>query len=306
MHPVSCNYCGQDRTSPVNQGRDLYLDVAGNYHLVRCLNCGLIYQNPQLTAGELLDHYPSDEYALYHEIAGQDSGGLKRLDLQHGMARRCRQVQTYKPSPGRLLDVGCATGSFMAAMRDRGWQVVGIELNPHAAEYGRRALNLDIHTGRLEDIALPDDAFDAVTLWDVFEHVLDPKQTLVIIRRILKTDGLLVIATPNPASLEARLFGDAWAGWDRPRHLYLYYPAVLRRYLHEAGFNDVRIKSFSGRLGVTLLSLEYLFKYKHVQERYWRPWLALAYNWPLRLLTWPLYRLLEAFNQTTNMTAFAR
>jgi SAM-dependent methyltransferase len=306
MRQVRCNYCHQDRTVQVNEGQDLYLDLPERYCLVRCLNCGLIYQNPQLSADELLAHYPIGEYALYQEATNQKDGVFQHLDQQRGMTRRCRQIQAYQSTPGRLLDVGCATGNFMVAMRDRGWQVAGIELNPQAADYGRRTLGLEIETGKLEDIPLLENDFDVVTMWDVFEHVLDPKQTLVIVRRILRPGGLFVAATPNPASLEARLFGDAWAGWDRPRHLYLYSPTVLRRYLHEAGFEEVHIKSFSGRLSVTLLSLEYLVKQRKIPERRWRPWLKAAYNWPFRLLTWPIYRLLEGFNQTTNMTAFAR
>jgi SAM-dependent methyltransferase len=191
-------------------------------------------------------------------------------------------------------------------MRDRGWHVVGIELNPEAADYGRQVRELAIHTGKLEDIPLEENAFDVVTMWDVLEHVIDPTQTLDIVRKLLKPGGLFVAATPNPSSLEARLFGDAWAGWDRPRHLYIYSPEVLRRFLEQAGFKEVKIKSFSGRLSVTLLSIEYLCKQHKIDERYWRFWLKAAYNWPLRILTWPMYKLLEAFNQTTNMTAFAR
>lgn len=306
MRKVPCNFCGREQTILVNEGRDLYLNRFQNYRIVRCLNCGLIYQNPQLTADELLSHYPRDKYELYRDDIAGNKKSIKQLDFRHSMTRRCRQVELYHPTPGRLLEVGCATGGFMATMRNRGWQVVGVELNPEAANYGRQVLGLDIHSGKIEDIDFEEKSFDVVAMWDVFEHVLDPKHTLTVVRKILKPGGLFVAATPNPSSLEARVFGDAWAGWDRPRHLYIYSPEVLRRYLQDAGFEEIAIKSFSGRLSVTLLSIEYFCKRHRVDEKYWRFWVRAAYNWPLRLLTWPIYRLLEKFNQTTNMVAFAR
>lgn len=306
MKQTSCNYCGRDDFEQVIASRDLYLNRSAVYHLVRCRHCGLIYQNPQLEADELLPHYPPSEYALYSRAIEEESSALHRADRQRGMMRRYHHLMKYVDEPGRMLDIGCATGAFIAAMRDQQWQVVGVELNPQAAEYARRTLHLDVRTGVLEDARFSDDEFDVVTMWDVFEHVLNPRETLREIARILKPGGWLVTAVPNPASLEARLFGRYWAGWDQPRHLHLYAPDVLRRYLQDAGFEQIKIDSFSGRLNVTLLSTGYLCNAKNIPEKRWKPWLNALYNWPLRLLTWPMYRLAEAFNQTTNMTVFAR
>ena len=201
---------------------------------------------------------------------------------------------------------GCATGQFLQAMQEYGWQVMGVELSAFAAIYAREVVGLDVKIGTLEEVALIGGSFDVVTLWDVFEHVLDPKATLTEIGRLLKPRGLVVIHTPNPTCLEARLFGANWIGWERPRHLHLYSPDVLRRYLQATGFEMITIESFSGRLGVTLLSVEYALKAWGISEAKWRPWLKLAYNLPLRLATWPLYQLLERTNKMTGMTIFAQ
>jgi SAM-dependent methyltransferase len=273
MQAVHCNYCGQDNWQLVNEGPDLGLNRGGSFRLVCCRNCGLIYQNPQPTREELPQFYP-DEYALYQT---DTTGGSRVAELsqQHAMSRRCQRVLRHVPTPGVVVDVGCATGQFLQAMVQQGWQAVGVELSEYAADHARNA-GLDVHTGTLEEASLPASQFDLVTLWDVFEHVLDPQETLAEIGRVLKPGGFVVIHTPNPTCLEARLFGSNWIGWERPRHLHLYTPDVLRAYLQDAGFELVSIESFSGRLSVTLLSVEYALKARGMPEAKWRPWLKLA------------------------------
>ena len=306
MQHTLCNYCGNDNSELVNQGLDLYLNRPENHTLVRCKNCGLIYQNPKLQEDELLAHYPTANYELYSQPINNEKSPIRRADRQLSMIRRYRRIMKHTEQPGHILDIGCATGSFIAIMRDQGWEVSGVELNPEVAQYARTVLNLNVHPGTLEQAGFSDDSFDVVTMWDVFEHVLNPKATLKEIVRILKPGGTLVISVPNPSSLEARIFGANWAGWDRPRHLHLFTPAVLKRYLKDAGFAKIEIDSFGGRLSVTLLSVSYACNARQIPEEKWRPWIKFLYNWPVRLLTWPFYRLGEAINQTTNMTMFAR
>lgn len=305
MKYTVCNLCRQDDTELVNQGPDLLLNRGDTtFQLVRCRNCGLIYQNPQLTLGEVLQHYP-DSYIAYRPDIDSERSIFSRLDQHIGMARRCRRTMHHHQHPARLLDVGCGTGRFLEAMRSRGWQVVGVEPNPYAAQYARSSFNLEVRTSTLEEAAFEDAAFDAISLWGVFEHVIDPKATLAEIARILKPGGLLVMSLPNPASLEARLFGPHWVGWDRPRHLHVFAPDVIERYLVEAELELDGIESFSGRLHITLLNIEFWCKAQGVPECKWRPLLKLLYNWPLRVLSWPIYRFGEAVNKTTQMTVFA-
>lgn len=305
MKHIVCNYCGQDNTQVVNHGADLLLNLPGDFYLVRCLGCGLIYQNPQLSAAELAVHYP-DNYLPYQLNNQNKTSWLRRLGQKHALSRLCARVIRHRPNPGYLLDVGCATGVFLNAMRERGWQVKGVEPGVFAANYARQQFQLDIFTGLLEEAAFPSASFDVVTLWDVLEHVADPKATLQEIGRILKPNGLLIASVPNPNSVEAWLFGSYWVGWERPRHLHLISPALAVNYLAETGFQLENIESFNGRLSLTLLSLEFWLKSKGWQESYWRPFLKLAYTPPFRLLTWPVYRFGEWQNKTSIMTLFAR
>ena len=305
MRYVNCNYCGSDNSEPVNHGPDLLLNRHQEFYLVRCYHCGLIYQNPQLTLDELPAHYP-EEYKPYRRDVQSETQFTRRIDAQYGLTRRCRQLMKYFPGPGKLLDIGCATGLFLNEMQGYGWRVRGVELSPYAAEYARQTFALDVVTGTLETAEFPPDNFDVVTMWDVLEHVTEPKYTLAEIGRVLKPGGMLALSLPNPGCIEAQLFGVYWIGWDRPRHLHLFTTAVLRNYLTDAGFRDIKVESLGGRLGLTLLSIQLLLNNKNISPQKSERWLNLLYNWPLRAATWPIYRLLEKLNQTTVMTVFAR
>jgi 2-polyprenyl-3-methyl-5-hydroxy-6-metoxy-1,4-benzoquinol methylase len=305
MKYVNCNYCGADQTEPVNHGPDLLLNRPEQYYLVRCCQCGLIYQNPQPTLEELSQHYPED-YKPYRHNIQDEKQVTRRLDAQYGLTRRSQQLISHHPEPGKLLDIGCATGLFINEMQLRGWHVQGVELSAYAAEYARQTFALDVVTGTVETAAFPSHTFDVITMWDVLEHVIDPKGTLAEIKRILKPGGMLALSLPNPSCIEARLFGSTWIGWDRPRHLHIFTPSVLKKYLNDAGFQNLTFESLGGRLGLTLLSLQLLLTQKGVNPSKIQTWTNIIYNWPFRVATWPIYRIGEKLNQTTVMNVFAR
>jgi SAM-dependent methyltransferase len=304
MNETICNLCGSQDSTIVNEGRDLGLDRETLYRLVCCDQCGLIYQEPQLTPDELHEHYPENYGRFIFEE--DESGRLDRWSRQHEMNRRSDRVLRHHPVSGRLLDLGCSTGQFLDTMRRKGWEVVGVELSETAASYARESFELNVHSGTLESAQLEDKSFDVITMWDVLEHVVDPAATLREAHRLLKEDGWLIASTPNPESVEARLFGANWIGWDRPRHLYVFSQDVLKRYLTETGFSVYGFESFGGRLSILLLNLENMLKARRADQKKWLPWIRLAYNWPLRLLTWPIFRLLEAINKSTTITFFAQ
>lgn len=146
---------------------------------------------------------------------------------------------------GRLLDVGCGNGRFLAQMRELGWEVMGVEPDPEAVRIAREQFGLEIFQGTLEEARFPDDNFDAITLNHVIEHVTDPISLLTECRRILKPVGKLVVVTPNIRSLGARLFGKAWLHWDPPRHLFLFSPKSLRICAEQAGLKVQSIRTSS-------------------------------------------------------------
>lgn len=255
MEWTTCNLCGSDQTDLYYEGRDRQLGGTERFRLVRCRQCGLIYLNPRPSRDEIGRYYP-DNYEPFIRFSCDRSGPLARWSHTRYLDKRCKAVMGWK-SLGHLLDVGCATGEFLARMMEYGWQVQGVELSPTAAETARREYGLDVLTGDLAQAQFPDCYFDVVTLWDVLEHLYDPLAELVEISRLLKDDGLLVIELPNIRSFDAALFGPYWIGLDMPRHLYVFPPAPLEAMLKQAGFQIVSQRCSSGGYGAFVLSLKF-------------------------------------------------
>jgi len=133
------------------------------------------------------------------------------------------------PTKGRLLDIGCGDGSFLALMRDLGWKVVGLEPDPVAAKGARERFLIPVVEDTLEDARLPHRSFDVITLNHVIEHVYDPVSFLKECRRVIKPGGRVVITTPNFSSLGHTIFKRFWRALDAPRHLYLFEAASLQK-----------------------------------------------------------------------------
>jgi len=162
-------------------------------------------------------------------------------------------VMWLKPvKGGRLLDVGCGSGDFLAFMQQLGWRVEGVDFDAKAV---RNAAAKGVHAkvGSLESQKFPEGAFDAVTMSHFIEHVHDPRRLLRECRRILKPGGYLVAVTPNIDSLGHRLYGHSWMHLDPPRHLHLFSLNTLRRLTEAAGFSQVAaFTSIRGAYGVFL------------------------------------------------------
>src|SRR5512145_1690770 len=132
-----CDWCGSPGGEVLFIGPDLLMELPGEFHLVRCTACGLIRQNPWLAWESLKSYYPED-YSAYEPIIGRERSRLRRADRRYGMWKRLRSIERFQPD-GRLLDVGCGTGIFLAeAQRTRRWDLMAVEPSPAAAEYVQR------------------------------------------------------------------------------------------------------------------------------------------------------------------------
>jgi SAM-dependent methyltransferase len=293
MESTICNLCGQDRPEPYALLPDLLLgrpDVITQ--LVKCANCGLVYQNPRPTLAEMSDHYPA-EYESYDPSPDPESMSWPaRQGFLYGRRKRMRAVTRFSTG-GELLDVGCAAGTFLLGMRELpSWQVQGVEVSPHAAEIARSRFGLKVFTGTLEAAEFPAESFDAVTLWDVFEHLHSPAATLDEIYRILRPGGVLVMRLPNLDAWDAKWFGDNWAGLDAPRHTYVFGRQPLRRMVRQQGYVVRRMATEMGGYMVFVLSLRFRMQRRGLstlrQERLSR----LLYHPIARLLSIPFFYVL--------------
>jgi 2-polyprenyl-3-methyl-5-hydroxy-6-metoxy-1,4-benzoquinol methylase len=230
-----CDWCGSPQTELMFEGPDRFIDLPGIFHLVRCCQCGLIRQNPRLTWNSLKEYYPQ-QFISYATIINQEPNLFLRWSRRYGMWKKLRLLKRFQRG-GRLLDVGCGTGIFLGeVVRDPHWQVMGIEPTEYAANYARQALGVEILQSTLDQVSLPAESFDVITMWDVLEHLPRPIADLRIAHRLLRQGGWLALQVPNVDGLGAHVFGRYWVGWDLPRHLYLFPRATLETILVSTSF----------------------------------------------------------------------
>jgi len=305
MEETICNLCDADNAELVFVEKDRLMKLPGTFRLVRCRQCGLVYLNPRPTPKEMITFYPQ-EYDPYATAPQDEPSSISRLDRSYGDWKRVRAVMAARPQGQRLLDLGCATGNFLHMMqRSSQWQVKGVDPSPEATRYARERRGLDVFTGELTEARYPDGYFDVVTLWQVIEHLHDPKGTLSEIRRILKPGGLLLISTPNLQSWDARLFGRYWAGLDAPRHLYVFSSQTLGRLLNATGFRVDGMYNLNQYYSPFARSMQFWLDEHLGNEPLRRALIAGVRSRVARLVTLPAFALLSSFNRTFALTIFA-
>jgi 2-polyprenyl-3-methyl-5-hydroxy-6-metoxy-1,4-benzoquinol methylase len=208
--------------------------------LVQCQNCHLVYVSPRPDPNEL--------YALYGEsyFCNNDSGTVgytnylnDESNIRTTFTRRLKRLERFA-QVGRVLDVGCATGFFLSQAQSRGWQVEGLDVSHFAVEYAKNHFGFDVQQGSLLELDYPPNSYDLITLWDVIEHVPDPKRYIERIAELLRPGGVFALATPDIDSLPARLTGKRWVGYKlSEEHVYYFSPRTLTRMLNDAGMDVI-------------------------------------------------------------------
>jgi len=201
------------------------------FDLYECRACGLVRLEPPLSTDQLSRYYQAE----YYGSPDAKFGGPMEALLRHAHARRARMLSRRLAadgsSPPRALDVGCGRGLFLRALRDLGFDTVGMELPGFPLPVAEPRLQF-VH-GTAEELTFEAATFDLVSMWHVLEHTTDPAGALGEVARVLRPGGVLVLAVPNFGSWQARRFGRHWFHLDLPRHLYHFRPATLTRRLRE-------------------------------------------------------------------------
>jgi len=252
----TCLLCDSEGILCYQNLRDRLFGAPGIWSLMRCQECGLVWLNPQPIFEDIgklyktyFTHSTDDHISKFarlrklirNSILVAHMGYNKQGDYSYqkmlgwvfswiGPIKEMADLSVMSLNGqrrGKLLDVGCGSGAFLATMRELGWDAVGVEFDKQAIKMAREHFGLNIYEGILEKASFSENEFDAITMNHVIEHLCDPITTLKECCRILKPGGKLVVKTPNIESLGARLFGRAWLAWDPPRHLYILSPFAL-------------------------------------------------------------------------------
>jgi SAM-dependent methyltransferase len=206
---------------------------------VRCPACDLVFA-PSSSHERLRELYRDD----YFEDYGQEGGYDDDADQRRREAQvRAGWLLRSGPRTGRLLEIGCASGWFLAAARAIGYEVVGIEPAQDMAATARDRSGAQVIAAMVEDAELAPASFDVAAAFHVLEHLAQPRATLEAVRSALRPGARLLLELPNIASLRAAREGEAWYGMEPAHHVAHYSPQALDALLRAAGFEPEVIDS---------------------------------------------------------------
>jgi 2-polyprenyl-3-methyl-5-hydroxy-6-metoxy-1,4-benzoquinol methylase len=206
------------------------------FQYVRCNSCRMIYINPIPAPEEISKVY--DEYGEVYFTQEE------KLKIDFAASRYHRELGLLRRSyaHGTLLDVGCATGSFLVAAKQAGFsEVEGIDIARPSVEFAQRQ-GLAARAGDFTQSIFRAEKFDVVTMWATLEHLADPRSFVMEAYRVLSPGGLLAVSVPNWNSFTHLIIGrkDRYIGSD---HLNYFDSSSLQRLLNDAGFVITRIET---------------------------------------------------------------
>lgn len=295
--------------------------LPGRWSFSRCPSCGSLWLNPRPRESALASLYPenykltraepnvdvdlargffaSAKFGALAAAYGYDSLAAS-VDSAPGfqfgrmaaplLSRKAGYAVRHLPqqTSGRLLDVGCGNGAFIAWMQQLGWQVEGLELDPITADIAQKR-GLTIYRDNVESLDLPAERFDAITLTHVTEHFFNPRNVFRVLHRWLKPGGALVSLSPNPRGALGRIFRHHWYELDPPRHIFLPSAAAYRRLLDPLGFE---VKTWT-----SMRSFHWMFKESAIIAMAGRTG-AMPDNAATKWLSFALARLLSIFPES--------
>lgn len=244
LETVKCPLGCQGGDSYVLTGRDLLHDLPGRFDVLRCRGCGLMRTSPRPTADSIGAYYPAD-YGPYKgtrvESLRQDATSIKARLVALAKKVFDTKAHALPPAPvGRMLEIGCASGSFLHEMAAKGWQVEGIEFSPEAAA-SARALGHKVETGAVESIEKPPATYDLIVGWMVLEHLHEPLASLTKLQGWAKPGAWLALSVPDAGALEFKVFRHRWYALQLPTHLFHFDRDSIERVLDRSGWEFVSV-----------------------------------------------------------------
>jgi SAM-dependent methyltransferase len=209
--------------------------------ILECPACGLCWWEPPAS------HDPASVYdgAYFADPSSahgyDDYAGLAEA-LRVNFRRRLRRLPPPR-SGARLLDVGAAYGFSLGEAERLGWRPFAVEIAPEAARRAMQEAPGRVTLGEAQALPFSDGSFDAVTLWDVLEHLPAPRRAMAELARVLQPGGRLALSTGDAGSLAAKLSGARWHLYTLPEHLFFFGRRSLRLLLEGAGFRVLRMRA---------------------------------------------------------------
>lgn len=217
-----------------------YMITKEVFDIDKCDSCGFLFTNPVPSLDKIGQYYEGDAYVSHSNTKRGLKNFIYHIVRQFTLERKIDLVKRYV-SRGTLLDIGSGAGYFLKKSVDEGYDSFGLEPSVTVRNTSIREFGLDVR-----DISvlhtLEKSSVDIITMWHVLEHVYDLNKDLDKMLSVLKEDGVMIIAVPNPGSWDAKFYKEYWGGWDVPRHLYHFTEKDIRHLFGRYNCEVVEVK----------------------------------------------------------------
>ena len=234
----NCPVCGSSKFDPFIPGKDFFL-TGEAFDIVKCHECGFRFTNPRPKSEDLGKYYESTDYISHSDSRKGLFASVYQLVRKYTLSRKLALISKFQQN-GEILDIGCATGQFLNYMAEHGWSATGIEPDEKTRAHAISEYGLKVFPEEQLNI-LEKSSFDVITMWHVLEHVSELNARMEQLKNLLKPQGTLIIAVPNCNAYDAKIYGEFWAGYDLPRHLYHFAKEDMKLLLENHEFTIVNI-----------------------------------------------------------------
>ena len=270
----SCPSCGSEAIKAVLMAKDH--TVSGEqFEIWECSACTLRFTQAAPGLNSIASYYKSEDYISHSDTKEGIINTLYHTVRKMTLNKKKSLVKTTTGlNEGSILDVGCGTGAFLHTMQQAGWEVTGLEPDLLAREKARELYRLQ--PGLPEQLFhLPLGSYHAITLWHVLEHVHQLHEYLDQLKKLLRPGGKIFIAVPNYTSYDAEKYGNDWAAYDVPRHLYHFSPGSMARLLSIHGLNLAKVKPmWYDSFYVSMLSEKYKSGHNNILSACWNGYVS--------------------------------
>ncbi|MEI6764900.1 MAG: class I SAM-dependent methyltransferase [Bacteroidota bacterium] len=235
-----CGFCTTTESHILYPTNDIF---GNNYTINKCHRCRAIFLAPRPTK-EILEKAYDDTY--YGPGEKKFSAPFIENIIDYFRMGRAKRLARFLHEDSNVLDIGCGNGRFLKYLQKCGkFNLFGTEMEGRAAQRALQIPGIDIKIGSLLNHDFTNEQFDAITMFHVFEHLDDPRQTLEEVTRLLSHNGTLVMSFPNIHSFQSRTFKGKWFHLDPPRHLFFFGHRDFIKMMSKYGFVFVKRKDRS-------------------------------------------------------------
>ena len=235
---LACPICSSTNFIPFLICKD-YTVSRETFNIVQCTSCSFKFTNPRPAENKLGNYYKSEDYISHSNTKKGNINFLYQCVRNYTLLKKLQLISKFFKT-GNILDIGCGTGEFLNICKKAKWNVLGIEPDEDARKMAIENYKLDVKE-ESELNNLPDESFEIITMWHVLEHVAQLNERIKEIKKLLKNNGIIIIAVPNCNSLDAKIYQNNWAAYDVPRHLYHFTPKDIEKLALKHGLKNIRI-----------------------------------------------------------------